>query len=86
MEKLELQLGQETVACSALVVGKSSLYQQPHFSSLLPSLLGERGKGGKGRILALSAPDKASPKVLYAQYLCQDSQTWWVEWGRRGMH
>lgn len=54
VEQLELQLGQETVACSAQVVGKSSL---------LPSLLWEEGEGGE-QILALSTPDKASPKVL----------------------
>lgn len=29
VEQLELQLGQETVACSAQVVGESSLHSQP---------------------------------------------------------
>lgn len=36
VEQLELQLGQQTVACSAQVVGKFSLHRQPHFPSLLP--------------------------------------------------
>jgi hypothetical protein len=43
VEQLELQLGQETVACSAQVVGESSLHQHGLLtSSTFPLCVGQR--------------------------------------------
>lgn len=74
--QLELQLGQETVVCSAQVVGKSSV-QQPMGSALLP-LLG--GAGADTQLLP--APEKASP---ICSHYPQDSQTWGWE-AEKGEH
>uniref|UniRef100_F1MMT7 Nuclear receptor interacting protein 2 n=1 Tax=Bos taurus TaxID=9913 RepID=F1MMT7_BOVIN len=63
VEQLELQLGQETVECSAQVVGKSSLHQSPVSVSAILALPPGWGKGRASQLWPTQT-SHSTPKML----------------------
>lgn len=81
VEQLELQLGQETVECSAQVVGKSSLRQSPASVSAILSL---PPGWGTGRASQLRPTQMRHPSPQDAPIISQvlGPRRGWAEMGK----